>query len=306
MADGEPLVTILIPLRNGMPYLSLAMESALNQTYNNLEIIVSENYSNDDSLFYIRQVNDSRVKLLIPPRPISMAENWQFAASHSSGRFGMLLGADDILEPNHIEHRVKIHLLRTQSFFLSFSDFIEIDQRGCFVKKHQCPFRGYVNSKELILKMLFGNMNITTAFFERIPEVSPLFDNKFPLFSDWNAWLEYVWRGGGAFFSDQDTVKYRIHPHSATSGTSSYSWHCEHLELIHDFISRNSDVAPSLGTTNKKIMKNLTQNSWLCAQSALRRAKFNYFLKSSRWFLKYHSIWGLPFSFYSFLRSRSS
>ena len=61
MKETTPLVSVLMPVYNGMPYLPLAVESILNQTFKDFEFIIVDDCSNDDSLVYLQAIHDKRV-----------------------------------------------------------------------------------------------------------------------------------------------------------------------------------------------------------------------------------------------------
>ena len=102
-------VSVIIPVKNGNPYINAAIKSVLAQTFCNFELIISENFSTDDTLKTIQIFSDCRIKTVIPPQPLSLVENWNFALKHAQGEFVVLLGADDIILPDHLETRLNWH-----------------------------------------------------------------------------------------------------------------------------------------------------------------------------------------------------
>ena len=57
-------VSVVIPTYNSSAYIMRALESALNQTYDNLEVIVADDASTDDTCAIVRKIEDPRVKLI--------------------------------------------------------------------------------------------------------------------------------------------------------------------------------------------------------------------------------------------------
>ena len=96
-------MTVIIPTRNRANTLRYALLTCTAQAYEDLEIIVSDNCSDDDTEAVVRSVNDPRVRYLKAPRRISMRANWEFALSHVSEGFVGLIGDDDGLLPDAIE-----------------------------------------------------------------------------------------------------------------------------------------------------------------------------------------------------------
>jgi glycosyltransferase involved in cell wall biosynthesis len=102
LTDSVPLVTIGIPTYNRSRFLVQAVESALAQTYPNVEIIVSDNASTDDTHNVLSAYKD-RIKVLSQRENIGMARNWNACLDAASGQYFLLLSDDDSLEPTAIE-----------------------------------------------------------------------------------------------------------------------------------------------------------------------------------------------------------
>lgn len=100
-----PLVSILIPCYNAEPWLAETLESAVNQTWKNTEIIVVDDGSRDNSLAIAQQFAAPNVKIISQPnRGQSAAENRALAAAQ--GDFIAYLDADDLLAPDKTERQV--------------------------------------------------------------------------------------------------------------------------------------------------------------------------------------------------------
>lgn len=103
----NPIVSIILPVYNAAPYLHEAVESVLNQTLDDLEIIAIDDGSTDDSLNILKSFSeqDSRVKVFSREnRGISYTLNE--AASLSSGKYIARMDADDICAPERIAKQV--------------------------------------------------------------------------------------------------------------------------------------------------------------------------------------------------------
>src|SRR5579872_5321061 len=59
-----PLLTVGIPVYNALPYLRESVESILNQTYENFELLIIDDGSTDDSLEYLKSIRDRRLRLI--------------------------------------------------------------------------------------------------------------------------------------------------------------------------------------------------------------------------------------------------
>lgn len=107
MIEKKPLVSIIIPNRNHSVYLGQAIESALAQTYKNTEIIICDNCSDDNSLEVAMKYLDRGI--IINKNPINILNNnYKILASLATGKYFILLCADDIIKPTFIERAVSI------------------------------------------------------------------------------------------------------------------------------------------------------------------------------------------------------
>ena len=102
------LVSICIPTYNGSKFISEALDSALCQTYGNLEIIISDDASNDNTLSII---DSFKHKVDIPLRifnhkPDGIGANWNNCVKRAKGKYIKFLFQDDILMPTCIEEMV--------------------------------------------------------------------------------------------------------------------------------------------------------------------------------------------------------
>jgi len=102
-----PLVSIAIPTYNRADqYLSVAVKSAIAQTYENLEIIVSDNCSSDHTSDLVRTFDDNRIKYIRHEENIGANNNFNYCLNNSSGKYFMLLSDDDLIAPEFVERCV--------------------------------------------------------------------------------------------------------------------------------------------------------------------------------------------------------
>lgn len=105
----EPLVTIGIPTFNRAgTYLPAALESALLQTYSNIEILVSDNSSSDNTPELVRGYHDRRIRYVRQSPPLLPNENFNYCLNQATGRWFVLLHDDDVLDPGFVESCIAV------------------------------------------------------------------------------------------------------------------------------------------------------------------------------------------------------
>ena len=92
----NPLVSIGLPVFNGLQKkneystdISKTLKSILNQTYQNIEVIISDNCSTDDTANIIKEIiaNDKRVKFFQQIKPLGPGENFTFVLNKAKGKY---------------------------------------------------------------------------------------------------------------------------------------------------------------------------------------------------------------------------
>ena len=110
MKSNKNIVSIGLPVYNGEKFLEKRIENILNQTYENLELIISNNHSNDqtDKICRKYEKKDIRVKYYFQEKQISITKNFGFVLEKSTGKYFAWASVDDILELTFIEKNLEI------------------------------------------------------------------------------------------------------------------------------------------------------------------------------------------------------
>ncbi|MGC9505508.1 glycosyltransferase family 2 protein, partial [Baaleninema sp.] len=108
--SSQPLVSVCIPTYNGSRFLAEALASVEKQTYLNLEIIVADDGSTDETVKIIEAFRDkSETPLhLFRNSRLGMVRNWNFCLEMATGKYIKFLFQDDVLSPRCIEAMVEL------------------------------------------------------------------------------------------------------------------------------------------------------------------------------------------------------
>jgi len=124
-ASPSPLVSIIIPCYNAEKYVAEAIQSALDQTYSNCEVIVIDDGSTDGSLDVIKSFGDKIKWETGPNRGGCAARNRGFDLSR--GEWIQYLDADDALHSEKIQHQMKLAISRKDAIIDSKVIFVHDD-----------------------------------------------------------------------------------------------------------------------------------------------------------------------------------
>src|SRR6266704_3260720 len=94
---GKPFFSVVIPTRNRASLLRYALQTALDQDFDDYEIVVSDNCSQDDTAQVVKDYQTSRVRYVRVNDPLSMPDHWEFALGQAQGQFVNYLCDDDSL-----------------------------------------------------------------------------------------------------------------------------------------------------------------------------------------------------------------
>ena len=140
---SQPLVSILIPNYNYARYLPECLDSVLNQTYNNIECIISDNASTDNSWEIIENYKEKFekrgyiFKTFRNEKNMGSSFNSNQCRDNSTGEYIYYLCSDDSIEPTFIEKGIKTFNL-SENIGLVIFNRNDMDDKG--IKKESIPF----------------------------------------------------------------------------------------------------------------------------------------------------------------------
>lgn len=111
---GGPLVTIAIPTFNRATLLRGCIQLALTQSYENIEVLVSDNASSDDTSKVLSEVSDRRLRVLRQETNIGLLPNWNACLAAAMGEYIIFVSDDDRISPQLVERCVGVIEGRSQ------------------------------------------------------------------------------------------------------------------------------------------------------------------------------------------------
>lgn len=134
--NNTPLISIGIPTYNRADsYLRDALESALAQSYENIEIIVSDNCSTDNTESLVKEYKDKRIQYYKHSKNIGLKNNFNFCVEKAGGQYFLLLCDDDLIDNDFIEVCVNA-LNGTQDTGVVITGTRKIGNKGEILSEH--------------------------------------------------------------------------------------------------------------------------------------------------------------------------
>lgn len=139
--NSTPEVSIYIPNHNYAEYLTDSIESALAQTFENIEIIVVDDASTDNSVDVLKKYlkPGSKVKVFFNDENIGLAATSNKAIGYCTGKYIIRIDADDKLMPEAIKTLVE-YMNNNENLAAVFPSYIETDEKLCAIREVNAPF----------------------------------------------------------------------------------------------------------------------------------------------------------------------
>ena len=250
-----PQITVAIPVYNGEGYVHLAIQSVLDQTYSDFELLIVDNCSTDGTLEVVKAFSDPRIRLHVNTSNLGMVGNWNRSVELATGEYIKFLSHDDLLDTTCLEEQIAGFLQHKQeNIGIVTCKKKVINKNG---KKVMPGFglRGQsrvISGSVAIRKSIRSGRNIigepsvvlintsvlkASGPFE-LPEFTP----------DIKMWFKILQKKD-LFFIDKTLASYRISEQS-TSSSVSKSQGAQFVALINEMIKTDTTIT---GYLNAKI-----------------------------------------------------
>ena len=205
--------SILLPTRNRLDLLKLALESVRRQDHGDWEIVVQDNASDDDVCGYVVSLGDARIACARNARLVPVTENWNVALERARGDYLIMLGDDDALVPGCLARLDALarewrepEVIYMQALQYAYPGVIPGHPRG-FVQRAYNAFldgaeRPFLLDRDTALRMVHGAMSfrllygfnmqyfvVSRALVERLRARGPFFQSPYPDYYAANAVL---------------------------------------------------------------------------------------------------------------------
>jgi len=213
--NTNPLVSIVIPCYNGELFVKKSIESALEQTYKKIELIIVNDGSKDKTYDEINSCKNESVTIINKPNT-GVSDSRNIGMQHVTGEYILFLDADDVLEPDFLEKRVEI-LEKDKSLDFCTGEIIWIDENDQLIKMPKKQFGIYENT---VLNVAAFNPVFSTCpsaylfRFSTIKKKHVLFNTKISSPADRYFILELGYGAKGDYVKQGGKLLYRINTHS--------------------------------------------------------------------------------------------
>jgi len=203
---GNPLISIVMCTYNGVKYVEEQIESLLKQTYKPLEIIISDDASNDGTREILRRYEKNpSIKLFYREKNTGLGKNFAFASQQSQGEYIAYSDQDDIWIENKIERLYSC----IGDALLIYSNSELVDEKGRSLNKKTSDLRKMYTGNDsrgyIFYSVVWGHgMLIRRALLIKSLPMPPEVHH-----DDWLAFKALTF--GGIVYLDEVLTRYRQH-----------------------------------------------------------------------------------------------
>ena len=124
----EELVSIIMPSYNTGKFIKESINSVINQTYTNWELIIVDDCSKDNTDEIVNSINDNRIIYLKNEKNSGAAISRNKALKEAKGRWIAFLDSDDLWKKDKLEKQIKF--MKENDYCFSYTNYIEIDENS--------------------------------------------------------------------------------------------------------------------------------------------------------------------------------
>jgi glycosyltransferase involved in cell wall biosynthesis len=285
----KPLVSICIPTYNQGEFIEHTINSILNQSYTNLEIIVYDNCSTDNTEDIIKKIDSPKIKYIKNESNVGYVENCNRCLGASHGKYIALLHSDDIYESTFVEEEVRV-MENDVAIGAVFCISNLIDRFGNLISKSNLPIESIENdlikfdfNKLMIIIMEHDNFLVCPSAIVR-KEVYHMvgFYKDIPIVQDLEMWLR-ISKIYDICVVNKRLINYRIHNNSGSQQfKNQLRTNIHELYPLLDVTLLNNNITIPQKTMKKYFLRK-SGDYLLCSINSMLNKK--YLLMTKNWLL---------------------
>lgn len=239
----KPLVSIIIPSYNHEKYISESIESVLNQSFANLELIIIDDASKDKSkeIIKVYEGRDSRIRALFHDENKGIAETLNEAIKEAKGKFIAFIASDDVWVKDKLKKQFEV--LKKNEDLVVWSEGAVVNAQGMpngitFTQMHVASEKK--KSGNIFKELLKGNYICGQSVILKRENLGDIrFDEKLKYLNDYKFMVDLASRYD-FYFIDEILVMYRIHGKNSIL-SDKVEWQKDRIIITDYFLKKFSD-----------------------------------------------------------------
>ena len=267
--SNETKVSVLMNCYNGEQYLNEAIDSVLNQTHKNLELVFWDNQSSDRSATIVQSYQDDRVRYFRSKQHTDLSQARQLAYEYLRGDWVAILDVDDAWEPCKLEKQLQRVKLNHDVGFI-YCRTLAVDENGEALLDHLFTKHPSKLPKGDIYQLLVqGNYICVASLLINKSKLDALggFSGKYPIMEDYFVSLNLA-KNYPVEAVDELLCRYRIHGQNESLKCQQDTF--EDLQIVKDLFPDRWAYLAALRILLRHIKKSLINRSGLNVKKAVK------------------------------------
>jgi len=298
--NSKPLVSLLIANYNNSEFIIETLQSAVSQTYDNIEIIVVDDASIDRSVeivkHYIQKHPQAKIELYKNVSTYGCGRNKRKCIDTSKGNFFAFLDPEDTIEPTAVEELMSIHLQDSSKYSVVYSTHYLCNDKLDIQSVSNWP--GKIPEKQSHLTSTEGHISAFAVCNKQFYNRTSGINQEYIVAEDMDLYLKME-EVAPVFFMDKPLYYYRKHNHNL-----SWNYNKRYLNLYWRY------KAEMAAYHRRKSQKTLAENLTLIE---LHHRKFSFYMQYAKWhrlqkqYMKglIYNLMAIPFSYILIVKSKN-
>jgi len=213
----NPAVSVCIPCYRGAAHLAAAIESVLTQTFTDLELIIIDDNSPDNTDEVVASFADPRIRYLKNQTNLGPDGNWNRCLDEATGRYFKLLPQDDVLDPTCLAKQVavlKADVDHRVALVFCSRTILDARDRAIMVRGYPMRRSGLVPARALVRQCVRRGTNVigepgSVMFRRQLVASAGRFDASIPYVLDLDYWVKLLGHGD-AYYLNEALASFRV------------------------------------------------------------------------------------------------
>ncbi len=274
----SPILSVILPVYNCEKFVSEAVQSVLNQTFSDFELLIIDDCSTDATVSIIQSFSDDRINLICKKKNSGYTDSLNYAISIAKGNYIARMDGDDVCLPSRFQKQIKI--MNADEEVILCGTAVQIIDSDTILKHP-------INHDYIKLKLCFSNAFFhPTVMFRKEVFNTFQYNKNFEPAEDYDLWTQLVFKGK-VINIDEVLLKYRVHANQISNYKNEIQVNSAKIAQTRMFqvLDKNNNIETKIINKAFTKQKDYSINDFkevlrFFNDMILHNDKFNFYLKN--------------------------
>ena len=242
-------ITIVTPAYNNLPYIKKTIDSVINQSFKNWEMLISDDGSTDGTIEFLKTIKNKKIKIFFQKYNLGIFGNLKFLNFKAKTSVIKILCADDYLPKNSLKNIALFMQKNKSCHVLTCLD--QLSRKNPILKNllmiENKSYLKFTPKSSMIAFFAFGNIcgNLSRVTYRKsINNKNPVFNQKYPYAGDYDTWVRFSCKYG-FYLLKKNLVYVR-----------------RHIKQTSHVLNKKNDLYPQLSKIYYFLLKNINKKHY--------------------------------------------